>query len=210
MLLEEKTCMDYFGTFQGQKVDESWPWHAQACVLLVYLLKKCMQCCWKSLFRFPSVGTEVQICLPKGVGPGTTTGCSVGSFLCPHDWRPAWTPMLLETRWQGSSPAGLCVRTLSSSGSDLAQGLKSFRVWQHRISVFLLPIFRNWAKAVKSSVNYIGGRGGKINLSLAIFCFEDFWRRIWKRIFHLEQHNAESFSKLSCSFLPQIYFRKVN
>lgn len=33
-------------------------------------------------------------------------------------------------------------------------------------------------KAVKSSVNYIDDRGGKISLSLAVFCFEDFWRRI--------------------------------
>lgn len=76
----------------------------------------------------------------KGLGTGTKVGCSASNFPRPHDWLTARAPMLLETGWQVSSPAGLCVRTIAFCGSDLTQSLKFISVAAQDFSFHCAPL----------------------------------------------------------------------
>lgn len=134
----KKMLYGVFGTFLGRRVDYGRLWHVQACVLMVYLLKKYMHYYWKSLFHFCCVDTEVQICSGKDLGTGTMVSCSGSHFPSPNRWLPVWTPMLLEKQ-VANKPSGW-VRIVSFSGNDLLQGHKFIIVWQHGNFFFLCAV----------------------------------------------------------------------
>lgn len=99
----------------------------------------CWHTCWKNVCSAAERACFTSpVCTQKfgsgHQGPGDRdNSCSASYFPRPHDWLTAWAPMLLETRWQVRSPAGLCVRIIAFGGSDLTQSLKFITVWQHRI-----------------------------------------------------------------------------